>query len=57
MYVGDDLRDIQTGRAAGMRTVAVRWGYLGDGLPIDQWGADHVIDRPDQLLGLMQRPV
>ena len=31
LYVGDDLRDIQAGRAAGMRTVAVSYGYLGDG--------------------------
>jgi phosphoglycolate phosphatase-like HAD superfamily hydrolase len=31
LYVGDDRRDIQAGRAAGMVTVAVRYGYLGDG--------------------------
>jgi 2-phosphoglycolate phosphatase len=54
IYVGDDLRDIEAGRAAGMRTVAARWGYLGDGLPIEQWGADHVIDRPGDLLELMR---
>ena len=54
IYVGDDLRDIQAGRAAGMQTAAVRWGYLGDGVPIEQWGADHVIARPDELLGLVR---
>ena len=57
IYVGDDLRDIQAGRAAGMLTAAVRWGYLGDGLSIEQWGADHVIARPDELLGLMRSPM
>ena len=57
IYVGDDLRDIQAGRAAGMQTAAVRWGYLGDGLPIEQWGADHVITRPDELLDLVRGAV
>ncbi|MDH0865045.1 phosphoglycolate phosphatase [Mitsuaria sp. GD03876] len=50
IYVGDDARDILAGRAAGMPTVAVRWGYLGDGEPIDAWGADVVIDTPAQLI-------
>ena len=53
VYVGDDLRDVQAGRAAGMRTVAVRWGYLGEGEPIERWGADHVVDTPHQLLSLL----
>lgn len=50
VYVGDDARDIQAGKAAGMPTVAVRWGYLGQGEPIEAWGADVIFDRPSQLL-------
>ena len=53
VYVGDDLRDVQAGRAAGMRTVAASWGYLGNGDHIDDWGADHVIQRPNELLKLL----
>jgi phosphoglycolate phosphatase len=53
IYVGDDLRDVQAGAAAGMPTVAVRWGYLGAGEPIECWGADHVVDSPDGLLKLL----
>ena len=53
LYVGDDERDVQAGRAAGMRTVAVAWGYLGLGEPIDAWRADAVIERPDELLQLL----
>lgn len=53
MYVGDDLRDIQAGAAAGMTTVAVRWGYLGVDTPIEQWGADWIINSPQQLLDLI----
>ena len=50
IYVGDDLRDIQAGRAAGMKTLAVTWGYLGDTDPPETWGADAVIARPAQVL-------
>ena len=53
LYVGDDLRDIQAGRAAGMRTVAAAWGYLGDGAPIETWGADATIAQPLDLLQLL----
>jgi len=52
-YVGDDLRDIQAGHAAGMTTVAVRWGYLGFGEPIDAWGAHHVVASPGDILALL----
>jgi phosphoglycolate phosphatase len=53
VYVGDDERDVQAGRAAGMRTVAVAWGYLGLGEPIAAWNADAVIERPNELLQLL----
>ena len=54
LYVGDDLRDIEAGRAAGMRTVAVSYGYLGDGPHYAQWGADHIIHSPSELLTLVR---
>jgi 2-phosphoglycolate phosphatase len=53
VYVGDDLRDVQAGHAAGMATVAAGWGYLGQGDPITAWGADHVIEKPAELLNLL----
>ncbi len=57
IYVGDDLRDVQAGRAAAMSTVAAAWGYLGSGEPIDAWGADHIIVEPAELLDLLQQPL
>ncbi len=56
VYVGDDLRDMQAGRGAGMRTVAAAWGYLGQGEPIGDWAADAVITRPGGLLQLLAMP-
>lgn len=57
IYVGDDERDIVAGLAAGMRTVAARYGYLGEKLNTESWGAHAQIDSPTQLLGLLeQRP-
>lgn len=52
-YVGDDLRDIQAGRAAGMKTIAAAYGYLGTLHPIESWGADATIQHPMDLLSLI----
>jgi len=49
VYIGDDLRDIEAGRAAGMKTIAASYGFCGDALPPQQWGADAWIDHPLQL--------
>jgi phosphoglycolate phosphatase len=53
LYVGDDLRDIEAARAAGMRSVAAAYGYLGAGQPIADWGADSIIAEPLELLDLL----
>jgi phosphoglycolate phosphatase len=52
-YVGDDLRDVEAGRAAGLRTVIASYGYLGNGVPFTQWGADFIIDSPLELTRLI----
>jgi 2-phosphoglycolate phosphatase len=52
-YIGDDLRDIQAGQAAGMPTVAAGWGYCGHAEPAT-WHADHIADTPQDLLTLLQ---
>lgn len=54
IYVGDDLRDIQAGRAAGMPVLAAAWGYLGDGEGVEAWGADAVLGAPSALLNWLQ---
>ena len=49
VYVGDDRRDVQAGRAAGMRTIVVKFGYLNGNDP-ENWAADAMIDAPLDLL-------
>jgi phosphoglycolate phosphatase len=49
-YVGDDERDIVAGRAAGMRTLAATYGYLGASAHWQNWGAHDAIDQPQGLL-------
>lgn len=53
VYVGDDERDVMAGRAAGMKTVAVEYGYLNGSAPAT-WGADAVIRHPRELLACVQ---
>ena len=52
LYVGDDERDIQAGRAAGMKTIAVRYGYLNGSDPA-AWGADAIVDKPLNIMNFL----
>ncbi len=49
IYVGDDPRDIKAANAAGMLSVAARYGYYDQNNSPDEWGADIVIDHPREL--------
>ncbi|MBC5784853.1 HAD-IA family hydrolase [Ramlibacter sp. USB13] len=53
VYVGDDLRDMLAGKAAGMGTVAATYGYLGT-TDVKEWGADIHIETPLALLPLLR---
>lgn len=53
LYVGDDLRDMQAARAAGMPGICARFGYIDATEKPDEWPADGWIDSPLQVLGLI----
>lgn len=53
VYVGDAARDIQAGRAAGMATVAVRYGYIVPDDDISAWGADRIVSDVGELARLL----
>ena len=44
LYVGDDERDVQAARAAGMPVIVAGYGYLGAGPPPALWNADGVVN-------------
>lgn len=57
IYVGDHIRDIQAGQASGMMTVAVGFGYIVPDENPHEWGADKVVETPDELGRLVLRLV
>ncbi|MGF2736007.1 phosphoglycolate phosphatase [Marinobacter sp. DUT-1] len=54
IYVGDHERDIEAGRNAGMRTIAVRYGYIEKPETVDLWQADLIADTVSDLAKLLQ---
>ena len=49
MYVGDDERDVQAARAAGMPVIVAGYGYLGDGAPPSEWNADGIVNHVSEI--------
>lgn len=43
LYVGDDERDVQAARAAGMPVIVAGYGYLGEDRAPALWGADAIM--------------
>ena len=55
LYVGDHVRDIDAGRAAGTRNIAAAWGYIEATENINDWQADWIVDQSHQLHELLFR--
>lgn len=53
IYVGDHERDIKAGRNAGMKTIAVRYGYIEQPESVDLWQADIIADTVSDLAKLL----
>lgn len=53
-YVGDDLRDIQAAKAAGMPSIAAAYGYCGTEHPVQSWGADAIVEHPLHIWDVIQ---
>ena len=54
LYVGDDERDIQAGRAAGMDTAVANWGYIDSGINPEDWQPNYICNKPEGLLCLVK---
>ena len=57
VYVGDDRRDIDAARAAGMPSVVALWGYRLDGDDPRTWQGDVLVDDPRVLAAAAAWPV
>lgn len=55
LFVGDDARDIEAGRAAGCKTAAVTYGYIHPDDNPRHWGADVVVEHPLELRDVLDR--
>lgn len=53
LYAGDASRDIEAGRAAGMATIAVGYGYIVAGDDYTGWGADAIAADTADLVRLV----
>ena len=49
LYIGDSEVDAATGKNAGLKTIGVLWGFR-DRRTLETAGADHLIERPEELL-------
>jgi N-acetyl-D-muramate 6-phosphate phosphatase len=49
VYIGDASHDIIAGKNAQMKTLAALYGYLKPGDTPETWGADALIESPEQL--------
>ena len=50
IYIGDDKRDIDAGKAANMKTLIAAWGYITAETNLDEWQAEGIVERPLDLL-------
>jgi len=53
IYLGDAERDIQAGKAAGMKTVVALFGYIDVTDKPEEWSADALISAPMDLLTMI----
>ena len=49
LYLGDDPRDMQAARAAGMTGIIAAWGYIEGNLDTETKKTFHIIDKPLML--------
>ena len=55
LYVGDALRDIEAGRAAGMKTLTADYGYIASDEDPDEWNADGRISQPEEIIDWLKK--
>lgn len=52
VYIGDEVRDIEAAKKAGIKSAAVLWGFEGE-KPLRASNPDYILPRPSELLRLV----
>ncbi|MEB3274804.1 MAG: HAD hydrolase-like protein [Prochlorothrix sp.] len=52
-YVGDEVRDVEAARGAGVRSIAVTWGFNTTTV-LNRANPDYLIDHPAELIEIAQ---
>lgn len=55
IYIGDDQRDVQAGKAAGMSTVVAAYGYCDFDPAIASWEADAVVNSASEIYPAVEK--
>ena len=53
VFVGDSVRDIEAGNSAGVKTLAVTYGYIPPGDDPYSWKADFTVDTVEQVASVL----
>jgi len=53
-YIGDTAGDIKEGKAVGVKTIAVTWGWHKKDR-LAEAGADFLVEHPEELLEILQK--
>ena len=54
VYVGDHQRDIEAGYRAGMKTIAVSYGYIDEDEDIEAWNSDYLVDHARDIQPILE---
>lgn len=55
IFIGDSINDILAGKAAGMRTIAAAFGFIPRDVQVEDWQADAIVHRPDEIFPWIQK--
>lgn len=54
LYIGDEVRDVEGAKKAGITSVAVTWGYNGAKI-LSSYKPDYLVDTPKDLLTIFKK--
>lgn len=55
LFVGDDLRDVQAGQAAGIPCCVVNYGYIQGSDDPKRWNAQYYVDHAHEIYPILSR--